>query len=684
MVKILSGGQSGVDRAALDAAIEKGVPCEGWCPKGGWAEDMPRPPGLLALYPMLQETPLGDPAQRTEWNVRDSETLMVLLDNRGLNSSGTERAILHANALGRPVVVVDLDRAEDFERAASCLRQGEGMNHVVCIAGPRESEAPGIYRQAREFLCPDPASLHDPLSMKGMEEAAEILVSAAARGRRVVVFGDYDVDGVTAVAQLRAALLRAGADAVAFLPHRLRDGYGLKPETVRRVLALQRPAVIVTVDCGITALEGVACARAAGVDVIVTDHHLVGAELPAGAVVVNPRQPGCAYPYKDLAACGIAFKLALAVARRAAFALSAESLLRVACLGTIADLVPLTGENRIIAAAGLAALAKARAPGLAALLREAGIPAGDAPDAQEVAFRVAPRLNAAGRLDTAELALSLFEERDPARAAGVAAELSHRNAQRQSIERRVVAEARERIECAGGPGAAVIVEADPHWHRGVLGIAASRLAREYHRPVLLFGFDGERAVGSGRSIPGVPLHDTLKDLASFFLEFGGHDQAVGGALPASRWAEFREAARSHFTGRIEPERLERVEEAELDLPLEQVTEGLAESLSRLEPHGAGNPQPVFHCGAASFEGDPSPLGERGLRGRLRRSGAPLPCVSWSRETLEPLSRGGREIEIHYRVGRRRGGGIEAEIVAARKAGSAEASRTELLKAAGAL
>ena len=151
MVKILSGGQSGVDRAALDAAIEKGVPCEGWCPKGGWAEDMPRPPGLLALYPMLQETPLGDPAQRTEWNVRDSETLMVLLDNRGLNSSGTERAIVHAHALGRPVLVVDLDRSGDVDRAVACLLAC-GEKGVVCIAGPRESEAPGIYGEARDFL----------------------------------------------------------------------------------------------------------------------------------------------------------------------------------------------------------------------------------------------------------------------------------------------------------------------------------------------------------------------------------------------------------------------------------------------------------------------------------------------------------------------------------------------------
>ncbi len=522
--------------------------------------------------------------------------------------------------------------------------------------------------EANDFFRPDPAGLHDPLRMKGVEEAADLLVSAAARGRRVVVFGDYDVDGVTAVAQLRAALSRAGADAVAFLPHRLKDGYGLKPETVRRVLAQHRPAVIVTVDCGITALEGVAFARAAGVDVIVTDHHLLGRELPAGAVVVNPRQPGCGYPYKDLAACGIAFKLALAVARRAGFLLSPESLLRVACLGTIADLVPLTGENRIIAASGLAALASARAPGLTALLREVGIPAGGTPDAEDVAFRLAPRLNAAGRLDTAELALSLFEERDPVRAAGVAEELSRRNALRQAIERRVTAEARERIERAGGPGASVIVEGDPGWHRGVLGIAASRLAREYHRPVLLFGFDGDRAVGSGRSIPGVPLHETVQDLASFFLEFGGHDQAVGGTLPAARFEEFRQSARAHFTERIPAARLERVEEAELELPLEELREEVTRRLLDFEPHGMGNPRPVFYCGATSFDGEPMALGERGLRGRLRRDGPALPCLSWSREALGPFTRGDREIAIRYLVRRRRAGGIEIEIVGARPAG----------------
>ena len=218
--------------------------------------------------------------------------------------------------------------------------------------------------EAERFLYPDESELHDPLRMRGVEEASEMLLSAARAGRRVVVFGDYDVDGVTAVAELKAALSRVGGSPVSFLPHRLKDGYGLRPETVARVVRELSPSVIVTVDCGITAVEGVAFAREQGIDVIVTDHHLVPDELPAGAVVVNPRQPGCSYPYKELSGAGIAFKLSEAIARRAGISLSRDALLRAACLGTIADIVPLTGENRAIAALGLAALARPRAPGL--------------------------------------------------------------------------------------------------------------------------------------------------------------------------------------------------------------------------------------------------------------------------------------------------------------------------------
>ncbi len=552
--------------------------------------------------------------------------------------------------------------APDPDQLARLSRSAGVPRVVAALLLARGVEGPD---DARRFFSPDAGGFHDPLLLSGASEAAELLAHAAHSHRRIVVFGDYDVDGVTAVAQLKAALVRAGADAVAFLPHRLKDGYGLKPETVARVLAQWNPAVIVTVDCGITAIEGVACARAQGVDVVVTDHHLVPEELPAGAIVVNPKQPGCQYPEKNLAACGIAMKLALAVGNRAGVSLSPESLLRAAALGTIADLVPLTGENRLIAAAGLAALARPRAPGLRALLAECGIEPGRAPTSEEVAFRIAPRLNAAGRLDTAELALSLFEERDEARGAAIARELTLRNAQRQGLERRVVAQARERIDRWFDPARdAVIVEGAEGWHRGVLGIAASRLAREYNRPVLLFALEGDRASGSGRSIPGISLHGTLKEVGSFFLEFGGHDQAVGGSLPAVHWDAFRDAARSHFAAAIDSESLERVEKAEALLPIEEIDEELMRHLERFEPHGMGNPRPVFQATVVAAEPFRD-LGDSGARGRLRRGAGVLDCLCWRRDLLDG-SRPGEPMEAHFRLSRNRAGRIEAEVVAARR------------------
>lgn len=560
----------------------------------------------------------------------------------------------------------ELARVDPIRRAA--LAREAGVSSVTAALLLRRGIEDGA--AARRFLHPSEAGLHDAGLLRGADEAADLLVATARRERRVVVFGDYDVDGVTAVAQLRAALGRIGADAVPFIPHRLKDGYGLKPATVRKVIEELRPAAIVTVDCGIGAVEGVACARAAGVDVIVTDHHLVPDELPAGAVVVNPRQPGCRYPFKELAACAIAMKIAEAVGRRAGRAVRRESLLRAACLGTIADLVPLEGENRVIAALGLAALASARAPGLRALLLEAGLAGGAAPTAEDVAFRVGPRLNAAGRLDTAMLALSLFEERDGSRAAGVARELSDRNAERQALERHVVNEARRRIGPL--PEETLLVEADPEWHRGVLGIAASRLAREYHRPVLLFGMDGERVSGSGRSIPGVSLHGILKELSAHFTDFGGHDQAVGGSLSASAFDAFRSDARALFRERVPQEALTPRAEADVELPFDAVDDELVHELARLEPHGAGNPKPIFLARGAETEGPFSPVGTAGLRGRLRTARGGIRAIAWQPPAdLAPLLASGRPVDIQYRLGAdRRGYGLQAEIVHARAAETA--------------
>ncbi|MEO8349034.1 MAG: single-stranded-DNA-specific exonuclease RecJ, partial [Acidobacteriota bacterium] len=481
---------------------------------------------------------------------------------------------------------------------------------------------------------------------------------------RIVVFGDYDVDGVTAVAQLKAALSRAGATAIAILPHRLKDGYGFTPGTVRRVIGELAPSIIVTVDCGITAVDGVACAREAGVDVIVTDHHVVPDRVPEGVVIVNPQMPGSSYPCADLSGSGVAFKLAQAIARTAGVSLSTESLLRAACLGTIADIVPLTGENRTIAALGLAALARPRAPGLVALLERCGITPGCAPTSEEVAFRIAPRLNAAGRLDTAELALALFEERDRTRAEEIAEELCARNSERQSIERRVVIEARERIERDFDRDRdALIVEGDVSWHRGVLGIAASRLAREYNRPVLLFALEGERASGSGRSIPGLSLHATLKEMGGGFFDFGGHDQAVGGSVALEDFAAFQLDARAFFAERVPRERFVRRETAEAELPLEEISDEILLHLERFEPHGAGNPRPVFSCASARAETPFRAIGEIGWRGRLSRGRGAIDAVAWREAASVGERSASGDFRIRYRVSRSRWSGRpEVEIV----------------------
>ena len=353
--------------------------------------------------------------------------------------------------------------------------------------------------------------------------------------------------------------------------------------------------------------------------------------------------------------------------------LSPESLLRAACLGTIADLVPLTGENRSIAAAGLAALATARAPGLRALLAEAGLAPGEAPSSEDVAFRLGPRLNAAGRIDTAHAALALFEERDAGRAATLARELSLANTERQGLERHVVGEARARIEAdPGSREAAVLIEGQAGWHRGVLGIAASKLAREYHRPVLLFGLEEDRASGSGRSIPGVSLHGVLSEMAHFFAEFGGHEQAVGGSLPAARFEEFRRDARELFARRVAPEALLRIEEADGELPLEAIDEALVDELSRLEPHGASNPVPVFLARGVRAAGPLTAVGASGLRGRLSSGsgGRSIGCIAWGTQAREEsvlprLSGSGASMDVLYRVENRRGYPTRVEILACR-------------------
>ncbi len=400
--------------------------------------------------------------------------------------------------------------------------------------------------------------------------------------------GDYDVDGVSGTAILVAVLRACGLEVLPILPHRVREGYGFQSVHVEQAIELGA-RVVVTVDCGTTSHAAARAALDKGLAVIVTDHHLPGEPLTDGVVQINPRQRDCGYPFEELSGAGLALKLAGALAEACGRRVDPRILLRIACLGTIADLVPLAGENRTIAALGLQQLGHTRSPGLKALIELAGV---ELPlSTADVGYRLGPRLNAPGRLDSAEKALELLLTRDPARARKLAQQLDRFNRERQEQERRVVQEAREALLARRRlPPIAVAWSAS--WHRGVVGVAAGRLARELNRPTVLLAVEDDVATGSGRSIEGIHLHDFLARWRADLARFGGHAQAIGLTAETARLEalqrQWEDAARV-WSDRIAVKRYE----YELDLEPRQLSGELLAQLAGLEPHGQGNPRPLI-------------------------------------------------------------------------------------------
>lgn len=503
---------------------------------------------------------------------------------------------------------------------------------------------------AELFLNPTLEQLHDPFLLAGMEEAVERLLRARADHDKVAIVGDYDVDGVTSTALLLAVLGACGIDAVPILPHRLREGYGFQPVHVDRARELGC-RLIVTADCGSSSLAAAEHAFAHGIEVLVTDHHLPGCELPPGTLHINPHQSRCTYPFRDLAAAGLALKLAQAFAGRCGRNVDPARLLRIACLGTIADLVPLHGENRVIATLGLRALAEPRSEGLKALIRQSGVkPPFSAAD---VGYRLGPRLNAAGRLDNAEKALELLMSRDPRRAMELAAELDGWNRERQMEEAQVVDEARKQfLEKALPP---ILVAWSPEWHKGVVGIAAGRIAKELRRPTLLLSVEGELATGSGRSVPGLELHRFLSTWKDRMERFGGHSQAVGLTVRLdsledlrSEWEEAgREWPDSLLAGR---------HEYELELEPRQISLALLRDLARLEPFGQGNPRPLVRTGPLKLDGAPRAFGGGHLSARTRGAdGATVELVGWGWQGRAADLDGAFEVLGHLEPDSYRGG-----------------------------
>jgi single-stranded-DNA-specific exonuclease len=454
---------------------------------------------------------------------------------------------------------------------------------------------------ARRFYRADLSDLSDAGLVRDMPAAVERVVSAVSRREKICIYGDYDVDGVTSVALLLGFLRRLGADVTYYIPARDREGYGLNREAVGTI-ADSGTTLLVTVDCGISAAEEVAYARGRGMDVIVVDHHQVPARLPEAVALLNPQRADCAFPFKDLAAVGVTFFFLVALRKRlrelGTFDAHTQPNLRehldLVVLGTVADVVPLLGDNRILAKHGLKELSRTRRPGLVQLKEVSGVRSGQGVSARTVGFMLAPRLNAAGRLEDARFGVELLVTNDPDTARDLAEKLNWQNARRQKIEEDILGDVNAAIgRDPGVAGRHSIVMASESWHPGVIGIVASRLARRFCRPVVLIALKGGKGRGSARSIEGFHMFQGLSQCAEFISEFGGHRSAAGLTLDASDVDRFAGKFEEVVAHTMMPDA--HIPRVDLDVEIDAgtVDAGFLSSIERLEPHGSCNPPPLF-------------------------------------------------------------------------------------------
>jgi single-stranded-DNA-specific exonuclease len=480
---------------------------------------------------------------------------------------------------------------------------------------------------AKAFLRPRLDQLHDPASLADGPRAAARIAHALRSNERILIHGDYDVDGISAAALYTRWLRFLGGDVVPFAPHRLRDGY----DFTHAGLMVARDAgakLIITADCGTLAHDTVHAARDLGIEVIVTDHHTVGADLPDATAVVNPRRPDCAYPEKELCGAGVAYKLCQLVGRASrAPEGELDAYLDLVGLATVADLVPLVGENRVLVAYGLRRLAASRMAGVRALLRVAGV-AADEVTAGKVGFVLAPRINAAGRLGESADALRLLLTDDEDEAQRVAEALERTNRARQEEDARTLDEALELLEVEYDPDehAGVVVAAEG-WHPGVIGIVASRVVEHIHRPVVLVALEGDKGRGSARSIPGFHLYDALSECAHLLGRFGGHRQAAGMDIARESLEAFRVAFNRAARARLSPEHLRPVLRPDVEIDLGEVDAQLVHWLSYLGPHGVGNPGPLFRSRNVTLQGARA-VGEGHLKVTLTSASGRLDAIGF--------------------------------------------------------
>src|SRR5438445_3366614 len=529
-------------------------------------------------------------------------------------------------------------RERDHSRAAQMPATVGGSPIVADLLVARGYEDA---ESARSFLNPSLDQLHDPFLMRGMSDAVARLLQAVDNREPILIYGDYDVDGTTGTAVLLRALRILGADAGYHVPHRFTEGYGIRQEALEKA-AGEGYKLVVSVDCGITAHEPLHWARAHGLDIIVTDHHLPDTDegAPPALAVLNPNQHGCDYPDKNLAGVGVAFRLIHALFRERGREAQVPGFLKMVAIGTVADVAKLVGENRAIVTLGLSDLPRAVNPGLRALIDIAGCGDGAEMNAYDLGFRIGPRINAAGRMDAASAVVELFSAGDKEEARRLAEHLETRNRERMDAQREIFNRAIEEFESSGTDlslcYAAVI--AGDGWHRGVIGLAASKIAERLNRPCVVISLDDEVGHGSARSIDAYHLFDGLTACRDLLENFGGHSHAAGLAIRRERIPELRRRLNEHAASCLTEDDLVPALCIDAEVPASGLGFQLSQDLRVLEPFGAGNPRPVFSTRGFKILSEPQIIKEQHLK--LRVAGGdhrPFEAIWWRglEETKQP-------------------------------------------------
>ncbi len=544
-------------------------------------------------------------------------------------------------------IVRDFDHASASELAAAL-----GLSPIV--AGLLVARGHQDLDSARAFLKPSLDQLHDPFLMRGMSDAVERLLHAIDHQEPVLIYGDYDVDGTTGTAVLLRALRMLGATAGYHVPHRFTEGYGIQQAGLEKAVS-DGYKLVVSVDCGIRAHEHLHWARANGLDIIVTDHHLPDDDegSPPALSVLNPNQHGCNYPDKNLAGVGVAFKLIHALFRERGREAQVPGFLKMVAIGTVADVAKLVGENRSIVALGLSDLPRAVNPGLRALIDIAGCGDDTEMTAYDLGFRIGPRINAAGRMDAARAVIELFEAKEKDEARRLAEHLDTRNRERKDAQREIFNRAIEEFESGAERAAqthAAVIAGDG-WHRGVIGLAASKIAERLNRPCVVISLDGDVGHGSARSIEAYHLFNGLTACRDLLDKFGGHSHAAGLSIRREHIPEFRRRLNEHAASCLTEADLEPVLAIDAEVPPPALGFQLAQDLSALEPFGAGNPRPVFATRGFRVLSEPQIIKEQHLK--LRVAGddnRPIEAIWWRRvEEAGQTPRANQRIDLAYEL-----------------------------------